>query len=252
MGSFVNALVWRIHTKKDWVKARSQCPDCKHQLSARDLVPVLSWIELRGRCRYCYKPISWQYPAVELSMAAVFVVSYLYWPYDFTLLGIAQFALWLIVLVLLVALFVYDLRWMLLPNKLVYPLLGLVIILSGLSLPGSTDLWPALNICLGSLALGGLFWVLFQVSGGKWIGGGDVRIGFAIGALAGSLLNATLLLFIASLLGSLVSIPIILSGKKATHKVPFGPFLIAATIIVYLFGANINFWYQQLLYPAMF
>src|SRR5438105_4077844 len=79
-GSFINALVWRIHEKKDWVRQRSQCPHCGHKLAAKDLVPVISWLALRGRCRYCGKPISLQYPLVELAMAAVFISSYYFWP----------------------------------------------------------------------------------------------------------------------------------------------------------------------------
>lgn len=264
LGSFVNALVWRTHQQStaktnkkrrefSISRGRSMCPHCKHSLAARDLVPVLSWLELRGRCRYCNKSISWQYPVVELSMAVLYCVSYLYWPYEFGWVGALQFIVWLGILVLLMALFVYDLHWMLLPNSLVYTLLGLVGLQTIIGLAsGVPDVWFVLNLILGSIALGGVFWLLFQVSGGAWIGGGDVRLGFAIGLLAGSLINSVLLLFIASLLGTVVSLPLILQGKKASHKVPFGPFLITATVIVYLFGASINSWYQGLLFVAVF
>src|SRR5579884_1106389 len=116
LGSFVNALVWRVHEEKDWVKDRSQCPNCGHRLVAADLVPVLSWIALRGRCRYCKKPISAQYPLVELVGGLIFALSYVYWPGGLHTAGAyVLFISWLVTSVGLLALTVYDARWMLLP-----------------------------------------------------------------------------------------------------------------------------------------
>src|SRR5436190_6666628 len=86
LGSFVNALVWRIHQqelgKKNLpiVNGRSQCPHCHHVLAAKDLVPLFSWLYLRGKCRYCHQPISPMYPITELAMAAIFIILYAYWP----------------------------------------------------------------------------------------------------------------------------------------------------------------------------
>ena len=126
-GSFVNALVWRIKSKKDWVKARSVCVNCKHQLSVLDLVPVLSWIFLRAKCRYCKKPISIQYPLVELLTAGLFIASYHWWPYVIStdISSWLPFAVWLVCVVGLVAMAVYDLRWMIIPDKIVVPLIAL-------------------------------------------------------------------------------------------------------------------------------
>ncbi len=109
-GSFVNALVWRVHEKKGIVAGRSQCVRCGHQLSPADLVPILSWMRLRGRCRYCSQSISLQYPLVEIACAVVFVASYYFWP---TIVVGGQWLLlasWLSVSVGLLALAVYDLR----------------------------------------------------------------------------------------------------------------------------------------------
>ncbi len=96
LGSFVNALVWRVHEQeketnrkkpdKDYLKllsiskGRSICPHCKHSLAVKDLLPVLSWLSLKGQCRYCHKPIAAQYPVVELATAVLFVASYIWWP----------------------------------------------------------------------------------------------------------------------------------------------------------------------------
>ncbi len=269
LGSFVNALVWRLR-EQDKVKSRklvkskasksqdlsilkgrSMCPHCKHTLAVQDLLPVVSWLTLGGKCRYCHKPISWQYPLVELLTAALFVKSYFFWPYvsggDWKTSTALLLGVWLAIVTLFVALTIYDLRWMLLPDKLVYIVLGLAVLFVGMramtnAVPGTV----VIDSLLGLLSVGGLFYVLFQVSGGKWIGGGDVKLGFGLGLLAGSLENGLLLVFVASALGSLVAIPLLLTGKKAlTGKLPFGPFLMAATVVVVLWGADVVSWYQR-------
>lgn len=254
-GSFVNALVWRLHeqeTKKpknkklSIINGRSMCVSCKHELSANDLVPVLSWVSLRGKCRYCKTKISWQYPLVEALTSVIFVGSYIYWPYEFGVDGWVRLIIWLVFVVGFMALAVYDLRWMILPNRLIFPLVALgvvqVLLLSGLD----TSFELIVEAFFGVLVCSGFFYVLFQVSGGKWIGGGDVRLGFVIGLIIGGLLPATLMLFLAALAGSVFSIPLLLMGKGRDAKVPFGPFLIGATVIVYLFGGPIIDWYQSI------
>jgi prepilin signal peptidase PulO-like enzyme (type II secretory pathway) len=253
-GSFVNALVWRLHeqdTKKtknnrlSILRGRSMCPSCKHELKAVDLLPVVSWISLGGKCRYCKKLISWQYPVVELLAGVIFVVSYVFWPNDFGSIGIFQFCMWLVFVIGFMALAVYDLKWMILPNRIIYPMIalgGIYVMISCLIL-GST--LPLSQAFYGVLISSGLFYGLFQVSSGKWIGGGDVKLGIIIGLIIGGLTQSLLVLFIGSLLGSLVSIPLLLSGAGRKKKIPFGPFLIMATIIVFLFGTSITTWYQN-------
>lgn len=244
-GSFVNALVWRIKNKKDWVKARSICPNCKHTLSAIDLIPLVSWHVLKGKCRYCKKPISIQYPIVELLTGILFAVSYIAWPLGFTVLGIVTFISWLATLILLVTLFVYDLKWQLLPNMLV----ATVSVLSFITLLviAIKDNNPAIVLLglLSGLIIFGLFWLLFQLSSGQWIGGGDVKLGFALGFIAMTPVKALLLIFIASLLGTIVSLPLLANKRlKVKAKIAFGPFLIAATIIVFFWGSQLINWYS--------
>lgn len=256
LGSFTNALVWRIRQQSkpggkkgqySITKGHSMCPKCKHRLQAGDLVPVLSWVELRGRCRYCQAKISWLYPFVELLVPALFLVSYWHWPYGFSGPAILAFGVWLAIVILLVALSAYDFKWMTLPDRLVYPLIAFSVLLSGLLVIDGGDLKQAFSPALGAIFLSGLFWVLFQVSGGKWLGGGDVKIAVALGLIAGGLNESILLLFIASLLGSLVSIPLLIKGKNASHKVPFGPFLISASFMVFLWGSAMIDWYTRLI-----
>ena len=293
IGSFINALVWRIYTqsnktkdkrqkikekkinkksKKDGllsafnfdlssknsrysiVSGRSMCVECEHQLSARDLIPVFSWISLGGKCRYCKKSISWQYPLVELATAILFIISYLYWPFELTGYQIPIFIIWLLAVSGFMALVIYDLRWTLLPNKIIiylYGLAGLYILFKVLE---SNDLTTTLSDMFISIIIGGgIFYVLFQLSKGTWIGGGDVKLGFALGAFIAIPQLTFMMLFFASLLGSLYSLPMMVVNKvERSARIPFGPFLILATIIVVLFGTDINDWYLDLLISGIF
>jgi prepilin signal peptidase PulO-like enzyme (type II secretory pathway) len=264
-GSFVNAFVWRLHETEELVgrkgkaaterrkalsitKGRSMCTHCGHELAAKDLVPVLSWVSLGGKCRYCKAPISWQYPLVELATAALFVLSYAVWPYALHGVGVFQFVCWLGFLVAFMALAIYDLRWFILPDRIVYPLIILAladVLVTAIWGHAVGSLWRPLA---GAAIIFGLFYGLLQVSGGKWIGGGDVKLAVVLGLLAGSPVKAFLLIFISSLLGTIVSIPILARGKAGLKiQIPFGPYLLAATVIVMLYGDSMVTWYQNLL-----
>ena len=243
-GSFINAFVWRFHEGRDWVSERSECPHCHHVLAAQDLVPVLSYVLLKGKCRYCKKSIP-DKPWPEIVLPILFVGSYLLWPLNFDKAGVVTMAFWLVFLVAFVALTMYDLKWYLLPNKIVYPLVGLaalqVIVVAVLSGSAWHDIMMAIA---GALTLSGIFFLLFWISDGAWIGGGDVKLAIVLGLLAGTPLRAVLVLFLASLVGTLASIPVILRNKTMRHlKVPFGPFLIAGIILVQLFASAILSWY---------
>jgi len=247
LGSFVNALVWRIHEKKDWVRGRSVCVHCNHALAAKDLIPVISWLWLRGKCRYCHKPISWQYPAVETVTALLFVSSYAFWPMAFDGVGTTLFVFWLILLTGFVALAVYDIRWQLLPNKIVYFFM-LVAAAQALTLVLVFDGGPEQmgQIALSFLVGGGLFYLLFQLSSGRWIGGGDVKLGALLGLVLAQPQLTLMMIFAASLLGTVVSLPLLAANKlKRDSHIPFGPFLIAGAIVARLFGAAIMTWYEQ-------
>lgn len=265
-GSFINAWVWRLHeqidkngnpkklTKKRKAelsisKGRSMCPDCGHALAAKDLVPVFSWLYLRGRCRYCYAPISPQYPIVELVTALLFVVSYLSWPIDLVHpWQIVQFATWLFALVGLVALAVFDIKWMLIPDKIVLPLTVAVLVSTTVQIILGRPLQSIVEICGAVAITSGLFWILFQVSRGKWIGGGDVKLGLLTGLLIGTAAGGFLYLMVASLLGIIFALPSMISGKASVvSKIAFGPSLIAACVVVVLYGQAAIDWYTNLI-----
>ncbi len=253
-GSFINALVYRVKynsvkkniPKLSIVNGRSICPNCKHQLQSIDLIPLLSWIFLRGKCRYCHKSISIQYPLVEIVTALLFVFSFIYWKNGFNLGGYVELAIWLLILTLLISLAIYDIRWKIIPTKIIYLIYPLVIANDLINIYISKDFFLFLGYLLGFLILGGLFYLLFQISSGKWIGGGDVRLGFLLGLLVGGPLSSILLLFLASVIGTISSIPFVLSGRlKKKSTIPFGPFLIIGATIVYFFGTQIINWYKS-------
>jgi prepilin signal peptidase PulO-like enzyme (type II secretory pathway) len=229
------------------LKGRSLCPNCKHQLATKDLVPIFSWLALKGRCRYCNQPISWQYPTVELVTSIIFVLSYLYWPLTLSGIGRIQFIFWLLFIIFFVALVIFDLRWLLLPDRIVYPLIVVavtqVIVVAIANKTIASGLWePA----LAALVISGIFYVLFQISDGKWIGGGDVKLAVVLGLLAGTPLKALLIIFLASLSGTVISLVLMVKDRRNLNmRVPFGPFLLLATAIVVLFGTTMINWYTN-------
>ncbi len=262
LGSFINALIWRVYQqekakskaakqKLSILRGRSMCVHCKHQLATADLVPILSWLWLKGRCRYCKKPISWQYPVVEIATALIFVGSYILWPVNLDTTGAwLLFITWLVSSVGLMALLVYDLKWMLLPNRIIYPTFFVALIgrLSYIVFFAEGKAHSFWLLVFSLVVSSGVFWLMFQVSRGQWIGFGDVRLGLITGTLLADPAKSAAMIFIASLLGSLVALPGLITGKKTmSSKLPYGPFLIVATAIAMLFGSPIIDWYKSLL-----
>lgn len=266
LGSFVNALIWRLHEQSKAKKSklskskanlsiingRSICDHCKHLLAWYDLIPVLSWVWLRRRCRYCHKLISWQVPGVELALALVFTLSYAFWPVSLSGGQWVLFITWLLSSVGLLALLVYDVRWMLLPNKIIYPTLAVAAVGRAVYLIGYEPhrLHALLYWLLGVAVASGLFWILFMVSRGKWIGYGDVRLGLITGTLLATPAKSFLMIFLASAIGVALIIPALIAGKKTlASKLPYGPFLITATAICVLLGQPIIDWYKRVFLP---
>ena len=246
-GSFAGAMAWRMHTNRKLGNDRSECEHCHHKLGVLDLIPIFSWLLLRGKCRYCKNQIGWLPFVAEVAVAAAFVLSYVYWPLGFaawqaTLL----FIMWLGYIVALATLLIYDARWMLLPNKIVLPLVALAFIDAALRvslLPGAGVVDYILYAGLGLLPLAGVYGALYVVSKGKWIGFGDVKLAVFMGVVLGWQL-ALLVFMLANIISFLVVLPGLATGKlKRTSRVPFGPFLIAGFIIAGLWGDQLIRWY---------
>lgn len=246
LGSFVNAAVWRIKVHKDITRDRSECVHCHHKLAAIDLIPIVSWLMLGGKCRYCRVPISVQYPIVEAAVMLYFVVSYLVWPQSLdNAHAWLDFSLWLSYGVGLAILFVYDLKWYLLPDKVVWPLvaLGAVDFIN-------TALWQhwsfsqvVVELILSVMVIAGVYYALYFASKGKWVGFGDVKLGLFMGLALGWQAGLVCLL-LANLIGCLIVIPGLLSGKlKRDSRIPFGPLLIIGFVLAGLYGQRLFEWY---------
>jgi prepilin signal peptidase PulO-like enzyme (type II secretory pathway) len=245
MGSFAGVVVWRTHDKLPIMRGRSMCLACRHPLGVHDLVPVVSWLALGGRCRYCRKPIPKQDFLIELGTGILFGLSYLALrPHD--LASGIMFGLWLAMLTALIILAVYDLRWMLLPNVVMYPALVLaaIMVLTEAAITRSGTV--VLSHTLAGLAVGAAFYTLAALSDGKWLGGGDIKLAALMGLVLGpaKLVVALQLAFLSAAIISLVLLA--LHIKKRTDPIPFGPFLILGTITAMLYGDAIVHWYLHL------
>jgi len=264
LGSFAGATVWRLRAKQleedkaagehvdraeyaklkklTHVKAandRSRCLSCGYTLKWYDLIPLVSWLTLRGRCRECRKPIGYMEPLIELGTALFFVLSYAFWPFDLnTGLAIASFATWLVAGVGLAILFAYDTKWFLLPNRVTFIVIGLGAVSAILTVIASNDVFGTILNIIGSVAvLSGIYFVLYLVSKGRWIGFGDIKLGLALGLLLADWQYALIALFLANFIGCLIVIPLMAVGKlRRDSHVPFGPLLIVGAIIAKLIG----------------
>lgn len=232
IGSFLNAVIYRLHSGESILKARSHCIKCGHVLAWYELVPLLSFLIQRGKCRKCKKNISIQYPLVELTTAILFaVVLYYNLPLSYTL-TISSF---------LIVIFVYDLKHYIIPDKIIHP----AILLSGIWRMVSGDaLYSGIYV---TLAVSAFFAAIFFISKGKWLGFGDVKLAFFMGLFLGWP-NILVALFAAFVLGGIIGIGLVASRRKTMKsQVPFGPFLVAGTFIAMFFGGKIVNWYLGLL-----
>ncbi len=235
-GSFLNAWIWRIHTDRKISKGRSICPHCKSQLKWYELIPVLSWLVLRGKCRTCHKPISIQYPLVELATGILWVGLYSFIN-PTSGLEWGELVVWLIVGTLMMAAFVYDAKWMLLPDHFTVPAIVAALIWVGIRWMVYGQGGLVLQQLIAALVFAGMFYALWRLSGGGWLGDGDIRLAFLMGLML-TPNQLVIAIFVSFNLGALVSLWL-LATKRKTRRDPiaFGPFLIIGLLTGY-FGAD--------------
>ena len=267
LGSFAGAQVWRLrarqlvadkkagesYSKAEYKKLspllkgkkqhdRSRCLSCGHQLGLRDLIPLISWLSTRGRCRYCGKRIGYFEPLMELSLAVAFMVSFLAWPWHLAGLQWVLFAVWCISLVALIMLVAYDIKWRILPDFLTvsYGLVSLVFVVLRYFIVNDVKL-DSLAIAL--VIMSGVYGVLYLISKGKWIGLGDVKLGVGLGLILASWQSAFVGLFLANLIGCVLVIPgLAIKKLKANSEIAFGPLLALGSFISFFVGARIMDW----------
>ncbi|RKQ29889.1 prepilin peptidase [Oceanobacillus halophilus] len=235
LGSFFNVVGLRLPKKIPFANDRSACPHCHQQLSWYENIPLLSFILQRGRCRHCHGKISIIYPIVELLTGILFALSF----------HIIGFQLELITALLLVSMlmiiFVSDIKYMLIPNKIFLFFLPLFIIMRIM-----VPLQPWWSSVLGAIIGFGLLAVIIIISRGG-MGAGDMKLFGVLGMVLG-FEKVLLAFFLSCMIGALIGILLLLFkivGRK--QPVPFGPYIVFAALITYLYGDAILNWYFYLL-----
>ncbi len=238
-GSFASLVIHRLHTRdKSLLGARSFCPKCATQLGVRDLVPVFSYLVNKFKCRFCKKPISVRYPLLELSMAGIFFLTV-------ALVGtgdVTQTLFYLFIAFVFIVLTFYDFLFQEIPDQISLPAIFITILyvlLNGVHTP--------LNLAIGIAIPVIFFGTLHFGSKGRWLGGGDIRIGALMGALLGYPMILTGLFF-GYLFGSIYSLTGLALKKFGRQtQIPFAPFLLLGAYVALFWGQSILDWYFALL-----
>jgi leader peptidase (prepilin peptidase)/N-methyltransferase len=266
VGSFLNVVICRLKIKEEIFFSRSHCPHCKKNLKWFDLIPVLSFISTFGKCRYCGKPISIQYPLVEIITGLLFLL--FFWHLDFGF-GLEQFGtIWILdliyllfILCSLIVIFVYDLKHYIIPDKIIFPAITVAFFYKLFEMFGNWNLrfvWDLgfgiwdfqilLYAIFSAFLAAGFFFLIILISKGEWMGFGDVKLAFLMGLILGWP-NVLFALFLAFVLGAAIGLILIgLKIKSIKSQIPFGPFLVAATIVMMLWGEIIKDIYFSLFF----
>ncbi len=245
IGSFLNVVVLRFNTGRT-LAGRSACLTCAAKLSWYDLVPVFSFFVLRGRCRSCRSKISWQYPLVELAAALIYFS--IAWQFLHSGMGTDDILLLLFSIVswpLLLAILVYDARHKVIPDPFVYGFTALTLLFRVLlGFLHGFDSYFLADLLAGPL-LFIPFYLLWRLSGGRWMGLGDGKLALGLG-FAGGLGGGISAIVLGFWFGAAVGLVLIAasrfrgsSGLSMKSELPFGPFLIAGLFAVQFFGFSL-------------
>lgn len=239
-GSFFNALVYRLAHHLPFIFERSVCPHCSSVLSWHDLIPLASFFILKGRCRFCAQKISWRYPFVEGATALAFSAPWFFGHEH----GLSFLILYYIAAFFLLLIFACDVWFMIIPDFVSIPAIISILIVQLIIASFSVKIFGGF-IFAGGIAAG-FFLVQYVVSRGRWIGGGDIRLGFLIGCLVGwpSVIVA---LFSSYVIGTVTMLPFLVTKTVSSKsKIPFGIFLTAGALIAFLWGEEIIAWYKNM------
>lgn len=239
-GSFLNVVIVRFDDWLSIVKKPSHCPNCKTRLAWRDLIPLLSFISLRGKCRYCAKPISWQYPLVELITASLFAAGY------YLIFLLSDLTLWqqlisslgyILTISALVVIFFHDLYEMMIPDVMNNVLIvGATLFSVGFYFSATSSFFGAL---LGFLPIA----LLVYPSKGRWMGEGDVKLSAGLGLLVGYPAVIVYLALAFILGGVFGAVGLLTKTVNLKTAVPFAPFLIIGALSALFLGGNLIGWY---------
>lgn len=248
VGSFINTVVFRTKAKENIWQPQSKCRVCEKPIAWFDVIPVVSYFYLKSRCRKCQTTIEWQYPVIEIFTGILFGLLF---ARAFLNIGVPDYVSeseWLllflrdaIISIFLLIIFFYDCKYNYILDRFSVPAMIAAIIFNVLL--GANPI----NLILSGLIFGAFFAIQFIVSAGRWVGGGDVRMGMLMGLLLG-FFNGITAMFMAYIGGAIVGVILILAKrKKLDSQVPFGAFLSSATLICMVFGNYIVNWYLNFL-----
>ena len=244
IGSFLNCVIYRLE-KEESLWGRSYCPNCKHNLAWYDLVPIFSFIFLGGKCRYCKFKISFNYPLIELITAIVFLLISMFYLIQpvLSLHYLASVIFYFYIASTLIVIFAFDLKHYIIPDKVLFPAILLTIIYQ----LAVNYQFLIFNLLLSAIGASLFFFIIFLISGGRWIGFGDVKFAIFLGLILG-FPNILVGLFLAFFFGAIIgSILMLFKFKGLKSELPFAPFLICGTFLAMFFGENLIEWYLKFL-----
>jgi len=254
IGSFLNCVIYRLEKGESFLKGRSYCPNCKHQLSWKDLIPIFSFFELQSKCRYCKQKISWQYPIVETTTGLLFLLifnsQFLISKQApiFSFYFLFSIFYFLVSASFLIIIFVYDFKHYIIPDEVIYPaiIISFLYQVFGNWKLETGNFGPMLNPLFSALGASLFFLAIFLISRGKWLGFGDVKLALFMGLFLG-FPNILVALFLAFFIGAIIGLGLIFAKRKSLKsEVPFGPFLVLGTFLALFWGNQIINWYLSL------
>ena len=246
IGSFLNLLIDRLPRGEQILKGRSHCDRCKRAIKWHDLIPVISWFVLKGKCRFCGNPIPFRNTLVEIITGLIFAVSFNYnsiyyspsfFPLNYLLLQFLN----LTILACLIVIFFVDLRHQIIPDEMIIVGVAASLILNLLNT--QLPIHPIThlpNYLFSAASAAGFFFLLYWITKKRGMGFGDVKLALLMGLFLGypKIISA---LYIAFLTGAFLSVMLILTGKKRFGQtIPFGPFLVLGTLVSYFLNLNLN------------
>ena len=240
--SFLNVLIDRLPKGKSPFKGRSHCDFCRKTLAWYDLIPVVSFLVSQRKCRYCHKNLSFQYPFIELVTGLLFILTY----NIFHSSGIFILAGNLISISGLIVLFMMDLKYGVLADEIVFPLIAisLIILIYQYMIISFFPIIIVQSFLIAAL-VSAFFFIIAIITKGKGMGGGDIKLSFLMGLVLGlpGIIIALYLAFISC--GLVASVLLLLRKKHFGQTIPFGPFLALATIVTIFYGDQIWLWYTR-------
>lgn len=242
IGSFLNVCIYRIPKGESVVLPPSHCTNCGNEIKWYDLVPVISYIFLRGKCRYCKEEISLRYPFIELITGVIFLALYIEYGLSFTFLKYIILVVFLIV----IGMIDFDTTDVYFSTTISGSVTGAILVMVGFFYSHGSFSADIVPYILGAAVGGGTIAIIILITGG--MGWGDAEICLLCGIFLG-FKYTLVMLFLAFIIGAVIGIILVITKRKSRKDyIPFGPFIALAGIISILFGEKLFVWYMAIIF----